>query len=244
MRSKSRGTYTDAFRVTLGKVRDGGLQRCYGVEEWESVSAEEEMIPEMRLEGWKGVIQGKRRSWKQYSGRAQAGVPRTHSVHIRELILLLLSFPFPSTVPSRQLPVGQREHRGKSTHETHTSRATESKAGFELWTYSKLLLEGVVIHTAQAALRPGIKPMPSGRKRIGPNHWTAREVPSSLNDSCYFTQQNDPITVTVEYSTLIKQLTGYVVHSFPYLLMAPLKLATSESLGKGCKSRPFTFMFH
>ena len=65
--------------------------------------------------------------------------------------------------------------------------------------------------------------------------------PSSLNDSCYFIQQNDPITVTVEYSKLIKQLTGYVVHPFPYLLMAPLKLATSESQEKDYEKQTIHF---
>ena len=34
----------------------------WGREVGTSVSAEEEMTPEMRLAGWKGVIQGKRRS--------------------------------------------------------------------------------------------------------------------------------------------------------------------------------------
>ena len=45
----------------------------------------------------------------------------------------------------------------------------------------------------------------------------------------------------MEYSKLIKQLTGYVVHSFPYLLMAPLKLATSESQEKDYEKQTIHF---
>ena len=57
-------------------------------------------------------------------------------------------------------------------------------------------------------------------------------IPSSLNDGCYFTRRNDSITITVEYSKLMKQLTRYLDHSFLYLLAAPLKLARSQSQEK------------
>ena len=65
--------------------------------------------------------------------------------------------------------------------------------------------------------------------------------PSSLSDSCYFIQQNDPVTATVEYSKVIIQLTGYVVHPFLYLLLAPLKLATSESQEKDYEKQTIHF---
>lgn len=87
--------------------------RCCGVEEWElPVSAEEEMIPEMRLEGWKGVIQGKRRSKSRAWAEHRLG-SRTHSVHIRRADTPPAQLPFPVNC-SFDLPVGQREHRGKA----------------------------------------------------------------------------------------------------------------------------------
>lgn len=106
-----------------------------------SVSAEEEMIPEMRLEGWKGVIQGKRRSKSRAWAEHRLGSHALTLFTLGELILLLLSFPFPVNCSFTATSCGSERTQRKSTHETHTSRATESKAGFELWTYSKLLLE-------------------------------------------------------------------------------------------------------
>ena len=87
----------------------------------------------------------------------------------------------------------------------------------------------------------GSNPCPLQQKHIVLTTGLPGKFPGSLNDSCYFIQQNDPITVTVEYSKLIKQLTGYVVHSFPYLLMAPLKLATSESQEKDYEKQTMHF---
>ena len=118
-----------------------------GREAGTSVSAEEEMIPEMRLEGWKGIIQGKRRSTSRAWAEHRLGSHALTLFTLGELILLLLSFPFPVNCSFTATSCGSERTQRKSTRETHTSRATESKAGFELWTYSKLFTywSGVVM---------------------------------------------------------------------------------------------------
>ena len=118
-----------------------------GREAGTSVSAEEEMIPEMRLEGWKGIIQGKRRSKSRAWAEHRLGSHALTLFTLGELILLLLSFPFPVNCSFTATSCGSERTQRKSTRETHISRATESKAGFELRTYSKLFTywSGVVM---------------------------------------------------------------------------------------------------